>query len=181
MDTRLTRIGRIEYDLTIVSNHCMPGAMSVNAIARLDRDVGPALPFLNAVLGGLEYISEPPAVTFQAHGRLISVRPDQITVNGVRDRDQARKIMDWICREITGAWEDRENIIPCYTGREKPSLPEILKYLPGTNCRECGAATCMVFALQLAEGAKFPESCPRLESPAYEGLVSYLSGFDLEG
>ena len=154
------------YDLTIVNNHCIPGAMSVNALARIHGDVGPALPYLNASLGGVAYTRQPPAVTFQAHGRLISVRPDRITVNGVRDRDQARKIMDWICREINEAWEDRENITPCYTGRERPSLPELLKYLPGANCRECGAPTCMVFALRLAEGAKGPEACPRLEDAA---------------
>ncbi|MBW2711975.1 MAG: Fe-S cluster protein, partial [Deltaproteobacteria bacterium] len=28
------------------------------------------------------------------------------------------------------------------------------KLLPKTNCKECGQSTCMVFATQIAEGAK---------------------------
>jgi hypothetical protein len=39
------------YRLEIANNHCRPGAMSVNGIARLDQDVGCALPYLNAEKG----------------------------------------------------------------------------------------------------------------------------------
>ena len=53
-----------DYRLEIFNNECMPGAMSVQCIAHLDLDVGPALPYLNTVLGGFEYIDDPPSVTF---------------------------------------------------------------------------------------------------------------------
>jgi len=33
------------YTLDVVNNHCMPGARSVNCIARLDQDVGCAIPY----------------------------------------------------------------------------------------------------------------------------------------
>jgi len=56
------------YKLEIVNNHCMPGAISVNAVARLDQDVSCVVPYLNAVLGGHAYVKDPPAVTFQTQG-----------------------------------------------------------------------------------------------------------------
>ncbi len=40
------------YRLEIFNNECIPGAMSVQCFAHLDQDVGPAIPYLNAELGG---------------------------------------------------------------------------------------------------------------------------------
>jgi hypothetical protein len=41
-----------EYRLEMFNNECMPGAMSVQCFAHLDEDIGEALPYLNASLGG---------------------------------------------------------------------------------------------------------------------------------
>ncbi len=169
------------YHLELVNNHCMPSAMSVNAIARLDQDVGCALPYLNAVLGAVGYIEDPPTATFRTQGRLIAVRSYQIAVNAVQNREQAEKIVDWICREINDAWDNRETITPRFKGTDRPQVVTILKHLPHTNCGECRQPTCMVFALRLAEGAKSPEDCPHLVGESKAGLDDYLSIFDLDG
>ena len=165
------------FRLEIVNNHCMPGAMSVNGIARLDQDVGCALPYLNAALGAIEYTKDPPTATFRTQGRLISVRSDQITVNAVQDREQAEKIVDWIRREINDAWQNRETITPRFEGLDRPQVVKILKHLPHTNCGQCRQPTCMVFALRLAEGAKSVDDCPHLEKDAKAALDEYLGGF----
>jgi len=59
------------YRLEIFNNKCMPGAETVSCFALLDEDVSAVLPYLNSVLGGFEYVQDPPAVTFKAHGKLI--------------------------------------------------------------------------------------------------------------
>ncbi len=165
------------FHLEIVNNHCIPGAMSVNGIARLDQDVGCVIPYLNTALGGSQYIKDPPAVTFQTEGRLISVQADRITVNAVKDREQALKIVEWIRREINETWDNRGEITPSYKNPRKPVVVEILKYLPKTNCRECREPTCLVFALRLAEGAKSMDACPYLEGASKTALETYLSEF----
>lgn len=168
------------YTLEIVNNHCMPGAMSVNAVARLDQEVSCAIPYLNAVLGGSEYLKEPPAVTFKLQGKLISVQCRTITVNALKDEAEARKIVEWIRREINDAWENRYQIEPRYEGAGRPQVIEILKLLPKTNCRQCGQPTCMVFAARLAEGAMGTENCPPLEKERKAALDGYLDQFDLD-
>ncbi len=165
------------FHLEIVNNHCMPGAMSVNGIARLDQDVGCVIPYLNAALGGHQYVKNPPAVTFQTEGRLISVQADRITVNAVKDREQALKIVEWMRREINETWDNRKKITPSYKSPEKPNVVKILKCLPKTNCGECREPTCMVFALRLAEGVKGMDACPYLEDGPKTALETYLSGF----
>jgi len=165
------------FQLEIVNNHCMPGALSVNGIARLDQDVGCVIPYLNTALGGDQYVKDPPAVTFKTQGRLISVQPDRITVNAVKDREQALKIVEWIRDEINETWDRRGQITPSEKSPETPNATKILKHLPKTNCRECREPTCLVFALRLAQGAKDMDACPFLEGDSKAALARYLKGF----
>lgn len=44
---------------------------------------------------------------------------------------------------------------------------EVWKYLPGTNCKECGEKTCLAFASLLMERKKKLEECPPLFEPKY--------------
>jgi len=165
------------YRKEIFRAKCNPGFASLHCIAHLDQDVGACLPYLNAELGGFEYIKEPPAVTFKVHGRLITVHRDKIAVNALKGEDEAEKILQWLMGEINRAWKKRDEITPKYDGQSRPKIFEILKLLPKTNCRECGWPTCMVFAAQAAEGVVGVEDCPPLSEQGRAVLAGYLSGF----
>jgi len=167
------------YRLEIFNSACDPNAMNVHCFAHLDQDVGPALPYLNTVLGGFEYLHDPPAVTFKAHGKLITVHSRKIAVNALKDEEQARKIVAWLKREINDAWERRDQIVPSFQGMPRPQLIEILKLLPKSNCRQCGEPTCMVFAARVAEGAKGVEGCPPLTGEKRQALDAYMGRFNL--
>ena len=167
------------YQLEVVNNHCMPSARSVNCLARLDQDVGCAIPYLNAVIEGDQFTPDPPSITFRTEGKLISVQERMITVNAVQDEAQGRKIIEWIIREINDVWEDRAKIEPRYTRTERPQVIEILKRLPKTNCRKCGASTCMVFATWMIQGAKDETQCPELLEDEKRNLKDYLVKFKI--
>jgi acetyl-CoA decarbonylase/synthase complex subunit gamma len=47
---------------------------------------------------------------------------------------------------------------------------DIYKLLPKTNCKECGFATCLAFAMQLAKKAVGPDKCPYLSQEAKQAL-----------
>ncbi|MCX5704936.1 MAG: acetyl-CoA decarbonylase/synthase complex subunit gamma [Candidatus Omnitrophica bacterium] len=49
---------------------------------------------------------------------------------------------------------------------------DIYKLLPKTNCRECGFATCLAFAMQLAKKAVSIDKCPYLSPEAKKVLES---------
>ena len=165
------------YQKEIFRPECNPGFQSLHCIAHLEQDVSDALPYLNATLGGFEYVKDPPAVTFKVHGKIITVHPREIAVNALKDEEEADRILEWLKREINEAWEKRAEIEPRYEGAPKPKIIEILRLLPKTNCRECGQATCMVFSTKMAEGAKGPENCPHLEKEKRMKLEKYMSGF----
>ena len=168
------------FRLEIFNNECRPNAMTVQCHAHLEQDVSEALPYLNATLGGFQYTKEPPSVSFKAHGKLISISGRKIAVNALKDEDEANKIVAWIQREINTAWENRATIEPLYEGLPKVQVIEILKLLPMTNCKVCGAPTCMVFAVRVAEGSKGPEDCRELDEIGFTRLQSYISSFQMD-
>ena len=51
---------------------------------------------------------------------------------------------------------------------------DIYKLLPKTNCRECGFATCLAFAMQLAKKAAGIEKCPYITSES-RGILEAAS------
>lgn len=47
---------------------------------------------------------------------------------------------------------------------------QIFKMLPGTNCKKCGAATCLAFAMSLASGKAELDKCPDVSAESREKL-----------
>jgi ArsR family metal-binding transcriptional regulator len=165
------------YRKEIFRPECNPGFESLHCFAHLEQDVGDVLPYLNAELGGFEYVEEPPSVTFRSQGKIITVHPKMIAVNALKDEAEADKILEWLKREINQAWEKRDSIEPSYDSAPRPQVFEILKMLPGTNCKKCGQPTCMVFAAQTAEGGRWAKDCPELAQEPAVRLDAYLSKF----
>jgi ArsR family metal-binding transcriptional regulator len=157
-----------------------PGGHGRSLFDHLDQDVSPALPYLNASLGGFNYVTDPPSVTFRFQGKLITVHGNKIAINALKDEAEAGKIVEWLKREINEAWNKRDEIEPSYESLPRPQVFEVLKMLPKTNCRECGEPTCMVFAVALTDGVKGAEDCPPLSMDNRERLSQYLIKFDLD-
>ncbi|MGQ9468796.1 MAG: acetyl-CoA decarbonylase/synthase complex subunit gamma [Nitrososphaerales archaeon] len=57
---------------------------------------------------------------------------------------------------------------------EKATLLSIYRYLPQTNCGECGEPNCMAFASKLLERKATPENCPPLKKPKYKERMAKL-------
>jgi ArsR family metal-binding transcriptional regulator len=168
------------YSKEIFRPECNPSFESVHCMALLEQDISAVLPYLNAVLGGFEYLKDPPAVIFRSQGKFITVHGRKIAINALRDEGEADRILAWLQREINDAWESRNGIEPSYEGAPKPKLIEILKLLPKTNCKQCGEPTCMVFAARMAEGAKGPGDCPPMDAGKKQRLAEYMRQFKFD-
>ena len=168
------------YTKEIFRPECNASFESVHCKAHLNEDVADVLPYLNAVLGGTQYFPDPPAVMFHHHGRIIKVGAREIAINALKDEEEADRVLQWLKTEINQAWENHDTITPCYTGKVRPKLFEILKLLPKTNCKKCGQPTCMVFAAQVVDGGYGIESCPDLSEENHTKLSYYLSEFVFE-
>ena len=168
------------YRKEIFRPECNPNFTSLHCYAHLNEDVGQVIPYLNAELGGFQCTKEPPSITFKIRGRLITVHSRQISINSLKDEEEAEKIVNWMKNQINEIWERRDQIKPCFTSPPRPQLIEILKLLPKTNCKKCGLPTCMVFATQVVEGVKGVDDCLPITLENKEKMQSYLKPFDLD-
>jgi CO dehydrogenase/acetyl-CoA synthase gamma subunit (corrinoid Fe-S protein) len=64
-----------------------------------------------------------------------------------------------------------------------PTVMELYRLLPRTNCKKCGYPTCMAFAADLREGKTELSCCPELNLKHFaqnrEALEALLSTYSL--
>ena len=154
----------------------------LHAIATFQADISPALPYVNAELGGWDYDQANHALLIKmADGKWPTLHPHQIAIRGARDIDECHALLGWIKGQINDIYARRTDITPRYVSQAGLKVMEILKLLPMTNCRACGYATCMAYAAALREGEIRPEDCPPLWEAKYQEkqdkLLAYLASF----
>ena len=152
-----------------------PEANHLRCYAHLDGDIGEVLPYLNTVLRGYQYYREPQMLTLKFQAKLITLYPQMIAINMVEDEAEAEKILEWLKEEINNSWKNRSKIKASFEVSPKPRILDILKLLPKDNCQECGLATCLVFAVQVSEGGREYDDCPKLDPLSKSKLKEYLN------
>ena len=72
-----------------------------------------------------------------------------------------------ICHKIASKLSQPQQDI-MQPGKSKLNMGFVLlKFLPKTNCRECGKRTCLAFAIELAKGKCQLDDCPTLSQPEF--------------
>jgi len=164
------------YILKMVLSDCNPSSQKVNAIADLSEDISEVLPYLNTILKGIQYDEAEKVLVVKKGGRLITFRPTQIALTKLEDENEARIVMEELKQILNKTFANREQIKPTYTSRSIPRPLDIFKLLPGKNCKECGEATCVAFALRLINDEVEWKQCPLLLTKEFEANRLKLSG-----
>lgn len=168
------------YKLEMFRPKCNPNFQSVHCVAKLGSDISEALPYLGTCLGGGQYIKYPPSLTLRMGGKLITLHANEIFLNALNEISEAEKIVEWLKKEINDAWDNKVDIDPMKESPPEPRMIDILRLLPLTNCKKCGEATCMVFAVKALDGAKGYLDCTDITEANRETLKQYLSSFILD-
>jgi ArsR family metal-binding transcriptional regulator len=155
------------YHLDLFAPPCAPGAERWSAKAALDDDIGDALPYLNATIKSAIYNPPARALTWRMGGHTFAVRPREIAISNLLDKDAAAIEVKRIVDLINRTWERRAEITPSIEMRQRLKPMEVYKLLPATNCKECGQPTCFTFALKITAGEVELEQCASLFTDAY--------------
>src|SRR4030042_1751522 len=157
-----------DYKLRIVLPECNFSAEKVNAIINLSEDIGKVLPYLNTVLKGMHYIDKNKILTVKRGGHLITFRPKEIAITKLEDEKEARQVMEELKEIINETYQNREKIEPDYTTAKELKSSDVLKLLPGTNCKECEERTCFSFSFKLIRHEVEISKCKPLFSREYQ-------------
>lgn len=173
-----------DYDLHLEAPACEPGAEYWNATARFKEEISDVFPYLNAEWKDAIYSPNAKQLTFRFKDRAVALKPYEITISNLPDRDSATIEMERILGEINRVWMDRENLTPLYTSRKRLVAMEIFQLLPQTNCRLCGQTTCFAFASRLTVGDADVKACtPLFDEDLYaekrQALLDMLAASDV--
>ncbi|HEY5531520.1 MAG TPA: (Fe-S)-binding protein [Candidatus Anoxymicrobiaceae bacterium] len=168
-----------DYEIELETPACDLESPIYAAKVRLNADVSDVLPYVNATVDKAEFIPGIPVLVWREEGHRYALRSNEIAISTLEDRRHAEKVTRSIVDRINAIWEDRENMEPSYDSWEKPKVLDILRQLPGTNCRECGVPTCMAFAAKLAEGKQYLDDCPVINEEALADKLASLQELGL--
>jgi ArsR family metal-binding transcriptional regulator len=143
---------------------CMADEKKIRLIGYFNRDIIEILPYLNAVIKGASYNKGTSTLTYAKERWLINLYNIKITIAKAEDIIDAWHILDEVKVLINNTYKNRENIRPNYDEKVKVTALQIYGWLPKTNCRACGEATCLAFACRLLLGEQKLSKCTPLST-----------------
>jgi len=157
----------IDYRFELIEDHHHPGSGRYGMRVLLPADISASFPYLNSLLDDTLYDHENSILIGVNNRRRYAFRPHEIQVGMVTDPAQASSIVDEVVGLVNRVWSEHEGINPSFKERKLPTIYDIYRLLPGTNCRECGYATCLACAADIRNGLIPLERCPLLSKPDY--------------
>ena len=82
-----------------------------------------------------------------------------ITLTKIDDENEAEEILKWLQNLVNETYQNRDKIEPDYSLKKELKASDIVKLLPGTNCKKCGLLTCLAFAFKLVREQIETEKC----------------------
>ncbi|MFH1135706.1 MAG: LuxR C-terminal-related transcriptional regulator [Pseudomonadota bacterium] len=135
------------------------------AVFTLHHDVRPVFPFINAAVKGACYLDQPEHIRFSFAEAKCTLFPLKLGAAPFSGRDQALEFLDRLSTFINELYAERNSLRPDYRKHRPPSVLDVLKLLPRTNCRRCGHPSCLAFAAALSRPRANPQDCPHLTAP----------------
>ena len=168
------------YDMEMVAPECTPGASWWGVKIKIENDISEVFPYMNAELNEVDYNHSAKILVWNGDdGLKYAFRSNEIAVAPVEDRAGAQSMCDSIVGMVNDIWSRKVNIEPSIKGKAPPpSMLQLLKLLPKTNCKDCGCATCMAFAAELIKKQAELLGGPHLSQDAHaknrESLLKLL-------
>ena len=122
------------------------------AVIPAEEDLSPLMPYINAVARTVFYDPEEPVIVFRLDQYKVALRKNLAQIAEVQDIEEGRKARDKVEAFLQDLAQRKAEITPRPEPRTLPPALEIYKYLPKTNCGQCGEATCLAFAAKLSTG-----------------------------
>ena len=126
-----------------------PGRMIV--IGKPSQALGEVLPFLATLPGIIAWNPEALTLTFRRpHGFMILYN-DKVYITQVVNTAEGLELFAALKDAISTVWEKRAELIAVTTKKRAPRHLDIWELLPRTNCKECGEASCLAFAVAVLQ------------------------------
>ncbi len=126
----------------------------------------------------VRYSKASKTVTLRAFNRIIGISESGKVYFEARDIEEAKKILEYLQglidearKDLTEGKKPDSRVLDAWS-RLQPL--ELYKYLPKTNCGECGEETCIAFAARVLTGERRLDECKPLAGPDGTPMINKL-------
>jgi ArsR family metal-binding transcriptional regulator len=156
-----------EYSLRVSRPGCSPTSTKLSATVELEDDIAELLPYINGLVDKALFYPDIPYLRFTRDGRTFILYPNEIGFGGLKDRAEGEEVLHSMFEFLRNTADHLDELEPCYDTPKLVKPLDVFRLLPGSNCGECGEATCMAFAAKASRGKLEPEACTALDKPQY--------------
>ena len=167
----------VEYITLDHTRPCLAEPGKLIVVGKPARAIDEVLPLLNAILPNvISYNPRAPSLVLRRKPGFITLTPDTVYITQVTDADEGLELLSALRDLLNQTWDARETIQPRNQARRTPRPLDVWELLPRTNCRVCGEATCMAFAVGLLQARRALDECAPLMQPAVSESRETLRG-----
>jgi ArsR family metal-binding transcriptional regulator len=147
---------------------CLAEPGKIIVIGKPARSLEEIIPYLATLPGVIAYNPETLTLTFRRQPGFLTLYPDKAYITQVKDVDAGLEVLDALKEAINTTWEHRHELTAVTIGRRAPRHLDIWELLPRTNCKQCGEATCLAFAVSIIQQQRSLDECIPLQlDPAF--------------
>lgn len=147
---------------------CLADPEKIRVIAEVSGEVYEAFPYLNATLKECLFNHPALTLTIKRGEKLITLHANHITLTKIDDEKEGEALLNWVQNLVNETYQNRDNIQPDNTMRQELKPTDIIKLLPGTNCKKCELPTCLSFAFKLIKKEVGVGKCFPLYTDEYQ-------------
>ncbi len=145
---------------------CLADPGKIIVVGKPDRSLDEVIPYLANLPGVIAYNPETCTLTFRRQAGFLTLSPEKVYITQVQDTEEGLELLANLKDAINATWENRHTLTPVTVEKQSPRHLDIFALLPQTNCKLCGEATCLAFAVNVVLHKRLLEECVPLQHDA---------------
>jgi ArsR family metal-binding transcriptional regulator len=143
---------------------CLAEPGKIIVVGQPSQPLDDVLPYLATLPSIIAYNPEAHTLTFRRHPGFLTLHSEQVYITQIKDPEEGAQLLAALLEAINSTWEHRQHLVAVTTRRRTPRPLDVWTLLPQTNCKQCGEATCMAFAVGLLQQLRLLTECPPLQA-----------------
>lgn len=145
---------------------CLAEPGKIIVIGKPDRSLEEVIPYLATLPSIIAYNPDSCTLTFRRQPGFLTLSPEKVYITKVQNTEEGLELLGALKEAVNATWEHRHQLIPATVKKQAPRHLDIYELLPQTNCKQCGEASCLAFAVNLILHKRLPEECTPLQKDA---------------
>ena len=139
---------------------CLAEPGKIIVIGKPSRQLDEAIPYLATLPSIIAYNPDQRTLTFRRQPGFLTIQSEEVYITQVKDIQEGLELLAALTGSINAVWEHRQELVAVTISKRTPRPLDVWSLLPQTNCRQCGEATCMAFAVGLLQQTHTLDECP---------------------